>query len=487
MGNKRKIISHVLIYGSATQITQTLAAVGGILTRNFLGPLQMGMWATVQIVLHYASYASLGTTQGIAREVPYYIGKKETQQAESIKNLVVSFQLMTAVGTAILIFLAALILRRHIPQPLFWGLIACGPLIVLERFNGLLISLLRAHKQFSLASKQMVVSAVVNLALIAVLTFLFKIYGFIVAMLLSYLFNIVYNFMNYDFQFKFELSRKIASVISFGFPLMVLAVLDETFKSVDKIMIVKMLGFEALGFYSVALMTVTFLGQLPSTLTVIMIPHFQEKYAERDRMEDVRAYVDKAASALSNFMPLVIGLSWLILPLFVSVLMPKYTEGIWAARLLILSSFFMAMTLPFGIVMVTLKKHYRIFPVVVFSLALSVLLNFIAIRMGLNISGVAGATTICLMINFLLMYFLAGSILYAADGMIRKAMSFLGKFFGLLLILFALTKVVVTNQLAFSVALQIAVFLVLSLPFLLSLNREFGLLEMIKEKLWLNR
>lgn len=467
----------------ANQITQFIAIIAGILTRNFLGPVQMGMWTTLQLVQQYASYTSLGTSQGTAREVPYYIGKCNEEKADEIKNLTASFQTTTALITCLGVCVTALLIKNKLAPMMFFGLFGIAILIVLERINGFLITLLRAYKQLELVSKQMVLSGIINLAFIAVFAYAFKLYGFILAMLFSYLFNIFYNCYHFKFNFRFTLNRQIVSLISFGLPLMMLSFLESILKSIDKIMIVRMLGFESLGLYSVALMASNFLASLPNAIAVIIIPHFQEKFGERDKVTDLKHYVDQTAEALSYFMPLIIGISWIVLPFFVHVFLPKFIESVHAAQILILGSFFIAISLPFSVVVVTFKKHLWMFPLFGFTICTAVLGDFIAIRAGLGLIGVAWITVLSFGLSSCLFFVLAGHFFYNFREGILKFIAFNGWFVLMLGILMVLDNYVLNENLFIRASLRLFLFLVVCSPFLYYLEKKYGLIVLLKRKI----
>lgn len=470
-------------FALATQIAQAFTLIAGILTRNILGPVNMGIWATLQIVLHYAGYTSLGTSQGISREIPYYLGKQRADVAESLKNSIGSFQTLTALITALGIVIAAFYLQSQLEPIFFWGLIFTASLVVLQRINAFIISLLRAYKCFDIASRQMIYSSIVNLALIIVFTIPLKLYGFFLAMIFSLLFNIIYNLSRQPFKFKFVLDHNIAKVISFGFPLMLLGVLEALYKSIDKIVIVNQLGFEALGYYSIAMMVSNFLSQLPNSLSIVMLPHFHEKYGERETIDGIKSYVNKAAAGLAHIMALFIGFSWIIMPPFIMLILPNYTDGIIAAQNLLISNYFFALLIPYGIVMVTLKKHLILFPLVGISLAASIILNLLAIKYGYGIAGVAIATGLSLGINFILVFMVAGRILYNFTEGLRLFIRILIPFFALILLLSFLNFFIQFDSPVITALVRLIVLSVAFLPFFIWVFKEYGLIAILKEKL----
>jgi len=483
VNTRREILGQLGTYMGASQLTHVFTAIAGILTRNFLGPLQMGIWSTLLIVLEYAKYSTLGTTKATTREIPYHLGKGEEGEAEQIKNCVASFGSLTSLIVAVGIVIFTFVFQAKIPPILFWGLLVTAGLVVLQRLNNLLIGLLRAYKRFEIASTQMILSAVLNLVLILCLAYPFKIYGFLAATALSLIFNIVYISWKAKFHFEFKLGSSVLNLISFGVPLMILGVLATILKSVDKIVIINYLGFEAMGFYSVAILATNFLGQIPNAMGIVMIPHLQERYSIRDSVEDVRGYIDKAADAFSLLMPVLIGFSWLAAPLMVRWILPQYVSGVEALQFLILSTFFVALALPYGNLIITLKKHLFMFPITGCVIFLSIILNVIVVQLGYGIKGVALATTLSLSINFLLLFLVASRQLYNFQEGCGRLGSLLVKFLFMTGVLYFIHTFVSHPNLPIQVLLQLFVYLIVSFPLLYQVIKKYELLTVLKENI----
>jgi O-antigen/teichoic acid export membrane protein len=476
-----KILGSIGSYSVATQVTQVISLIVGVLSRNLLGPLHIGIWSTLKLVLTYSSYTTLGTTSAAGREIPYFLGKKEHKKASDVKDSVLSFGVLVAFFTAVGVAGYALIQRESLTPLLFWGLLFVAPLLVLQRINNVMISLLRAHKLFSLAGKQMMISAVVNLVLVVTLSYYFKLYGFLTAMFLSFVFNIVYITVHHNFHFTLKLSHSLKGLISFGMPLMLIGIVGALLNSIDKILIIRMLGFQAMGVYSVAIMANEFLVRVPNSIGVILIPHFQEKYGERDRVEDVRRYVDYAIYGLFSMMPVLIGLTWIVTPSFVHAVMPQYVEGIGAVKCLILGTFFFAIGMPYADVLVTLKKHLFLFPVTFAAILVAYGLNMLAINGGHGIGGIALATSVTQLLYFLTIFALATYFLKYTPRDMLIMLAHIGVRFLLMLgVLISLDAFVSSPNIFIHIGLQIFIFMAILSPIMIAANQKFGIWNHLK-------
>ena len=70
----------------------------------------------------------------------------------------------------------------------------------------------------------------------------------------------------------------IAPLLTDGMPMLAGAVAFETIRNADRIVIGSMLGFAALGVYSVTQLVCQGVYYLPNALSTVMYPRFQERF-----------------------------------------------------------------------------------------------------------------------------------------------------------------------------------------------------------------
>ena len=489
MSKKREIFNQVAFYSISTFLSQIIAVVGSIVSKYFLGPFQIGIWATLKIILDFSKFITLGTSTALSFEIPYQIGKRSEDTAEKIKDNVFSFVFIVSFITAIGIVLYAFLFRNTLSSELFYGLLFLSGIVILQRISNVFISLLRAYKNFRLEGKQMVYSSIVNVILISILSYFFKIYGFITAIGLSLLFNITYIYFKRKFNFKFKIKWDcLKKLMIFGLPLRGIGLIGELFRNIDKIMIIKILGFEAMGFYSIAIMACNYLASIHTSVAVVLLPHFQEKFGASDDKNDLKEYLNQSATAFSDFFPIVIGLTYICAPYFIGLFLEEFVDGISALKYLVLSVYFIALSNVYGNYLITIRKHLIMFPLVAVSCIVSVILNYAAIKLGYGILGVAIATTLSLAFNFTVIYIAAASTIFSASEIIRCYAAIMSKFLFMAAVLFSMDCFVMKKEFSILNVLTCAVIYgVLYIPFLIKINRDFDVLKNIKERLLKNR
>lgn len=484
MSRHKEIFEQAGVYSLSTQLTQLITLIAAVLSRRFLGPAQVGIWATLQILVEYAKYSSLGTLYSVARELPYLIGKGEHEKAGQIKNVVFTTVMIGSSLMGLGIFLYAFLTRGRYSHEVTYGLFFISGVIVLQRFSDLLIGLLRCYKKFHLASAQMIWSSVVNAVLVAVLTYYFKIFGFIWAIGLSFLFNIAFIYAHHNFHFRFQFDRsRFRGIVQFGFPLMILGVMTTVLRSIDKIMVARLLGFEALGFYSIALMVNSYIGSFANSVAIVLVPHLQEKYGAQDNPKDLVSFLEKTGHAFSLMTPVLIGAAWMAAPYFIALFLPQFISGIPAMKILGFSMFFLALAQPYNDFLITIKKHLALFPLLAATSIFALILNYGMIRAGYGIAGVALATTVTSFFNYAVIYFFASRSLTDGKTALAKFTIFMSRGAYLLLICVLIDFWLPANLLSFQSALiRLLLFGLLYLPLMANFNARFSVLSLVREK-----
>ncbi|MBI4398684.1 MAG: oligosaccharide flippase family protein [Candidatus Omnitrophica bacterium] len=483
MSTKKEIIKDVSLYAFATYLTQALDIVISILMKRFLGPAASGIWAGLQVILMYARHVNLGTADAAYREIPYLRGKEEFQKAEEIKNAVFWFSFINALVLALGIACYAFWNRAHLSAPIFWGLLTVAGLIVLQRIYNYLVVLLRAVRNFTLASKVMIFSSAAGLLPLLFLTWKFKIYGYFAATLLIFIFNILFILSHQKFRFPWTLSwSRLKPLITFGFSMMLLGIADTVFRSMDRIVISKFLGFEQLGFYTLAIMAANYLVSFPNMLHVVLFPHFQEKYSKRDKAEDLRGYVFQSTLALAYLFPFILGACWIFSELLVAWVLPQFRAGILPLKILVVGIFFLCLNQQFSILLITLKKHIILIPVTICLTLIAVISSYTAIQHGYGLPGVAWVMAVNYFVYFMIYFNLGARQVFSK----RESLGLLARIMGIVLyfvaVLLALELVIpAPANVLFRSLMRYALFAAALSPFVWILNRETGLIRHLKE------
>ncbi len=478
--SKKEILGQVGHFSMATILTHLVTIVAVFLTRKFLGPLQMGIWAILQVILTYTMYCSFGITYGIVQKVPFYRGKKEFEKADEIRDVVISFSVLTTTMVAAGVIIFAFLSRHKLSGDIFLGLIFLAIIIFLTRINNLLITILRAYKEFILAGRQMFLSAIVNAVLVATLAYSFKLYGFMLATCLSLVFNIGYMWFHFRFPFKWNLNFSLVKeLLIYGALLITVDFFGSTVLTADRVVIAKMLGLEAVGLYTIAQMAWTYVFTFPNSISIISATNLQEKFGRNEQIENLKNYVSKSLQALSVVMPLVISMIWILGPPLVRILLPKFIGGVEALKLLVLATFFSALFTTLEQFLIAIKKQTLLLPLGLVWVVCAFSFNFIAIKLGFGIAGVGAAMALTALIRFLVLYGISSSFLFSWRESRDHLLKIFGAFAYFLILVIGLSKISFSVNSLLNQIIIFAIFTLLYLPILLRLNAQLGILPLL--------
>ena len=483
-GNRSAIIKDAGLYAGAKYASSFLDVGNGILLRNFINPVGMGVWALLRVILNYSSYITLGTGPALVREIPVYRGRGEEEKADKVKNNVFGFSMLMSAVLAIGMIAYAIIFRNTMKVEMMWGLIAVAIIFILQRAFNLYVVLLRAYKIFRMASLSTILSSVVTLLLTVTLVWKYGFYGLLLATIIGYIVIITIIQKNVRFKFRFELDPALLKNLSvFGLSLVILQVAATLLNTVDKIVIAKCLGFEALGYYSIAIMAQTYLTITPNVMDMILTPHMFEKITDATDPVKIKTYVLEPAITMACLMPCLIMFAWIFGPSLVALLMPKYVPGIPAFKILMFSSFFWGLTRPLMGFMVLIKKHLQLLPILLFSALVAVsLCLFFIFGLKKNIEYVAVAIVISYVLYGFGMLMTAARHLPPIRGFKLIIVKIFGPFFYMLLTAVVLQTFFASRDISTAYFLEVfAVYLVFILPLMILVEKETRLLSHVKE------
>lgn len=482
---KKQIIKDSSKFITSTYIGNITGIITGILIRRFLEPTLMGIWSYLQVIQYYANFSELGILTAAEREIPYHYGKNDQQQASKIKNNAFAFTIISSLLIFFLLSGYALLVRHSVTRPFFYGLLTIAILSAGGQFGLLYTVLLRADKNVSVLSKAKVLFGIAWLVLIIFFVIPFSIYGVYLAVMTLLLVNILYFYRSVTHKFKFEIDYiELKRLITIGIPIILISVGIISIKNIDRIFIVNMLSLKHLGYYSIAIMASNYIFTIPSTFSIVMFPRFQESYALKNNIVDIQNFVDTPTRILAYFIAIIIGFAFLILPPVVITILPQYTEGIPALKILLLGTFFISLTHMSNQFLITLNKQLNIVPLVFLVVVVGCILDYSFIKWGFGINGVAIATGI----SYFLYYFssLGYAMLHYASK--KACLKFIiGNLFPICTVsvfLFAIDKVFPLQDdslflLVRLTVIRLSLFTILCIPLLWHVNRNTHILNRI--------
>src|SRR5579862_1772334 len=123
--------------------------VSGVIIVHYIGPSDMGLWASVSLALTYAFFALAGVQNGLSRELPYYLGANNDGMARRLA----ATTLFYTTGGCLLTFLAgvgavAYLVVKHADIKLTYAVAAVTFLVMFKFYQNYLFVTFRSKNSF---------------------------------------------------------------------------------------------------------------------------------------------------------------------------------------------------------------------------------------------------------------------------------------------------------------------------------------------------
>jgi O-antigen/teichoic acid export membrane protein len=109
---------------------------------------------------------------------------------------------------------------------------------------------------------------------------------------------------------------------------------------------------------------------LPLAVFHVMYPRISEMYGRNGSVRELARYLRKPTLSLVVLITPAVALLWLILPALIRILLPRYVDGVQAARWAILDVIIMAGLFPLQSVFFAAKKQYYYLVAIVAGIAI---------------------------------------------------------------------------------------------------------------------
>ena len=189
-----------------------------------------------------------------------------------------------------------------------------------------------------------------------------------------------------------------------GIPLIVIGLIYTVLLSVDRIMIIKMIGAKELGFYSIAILAFTYTNTFPKLFGIVLFPSMQEELGKTESVTGILHYVKKPVFMMAHVFPFALAAAYFIIPILVGYVLPRYTAGLVSMRILLIGCFFISLAGFAQNLVIARNRQVLLIPFILLALIAGVGMNYILVKRGFGIEGIAMGTSIAYLIYFLCIF-----------------------------------------------------------------------------------
>lgn len=347
----------------------------------------------MNVIVGYGANAHLGLLHGMNKLIPALRADRDANRLHAIKDSVFWFNLLLGGAAACLAFSAS----YWVSDTYSTALRIVSSIVFVQMIFTYLFCLLRAESRFRLVSAGMALFAGLSAALVIIFGYLHPepLYGALWGLFGANVLSIAFWVIAADYKFRFRIEMpEIRESFYLGIPLIVLGIIDMCFLSVDRWIIAAKFGPKDLGYYAIAIMLVNILGLAANSLSNVLFPHMVEKYAATQSASGMDKVLLLPLNAVAAAMPLVILGAIIILPLFITTLLPKYIPSIPLLDIMLPAAFFSSISAIAGTYLISINRQGSLIKIQLVSMAVAASLDFAFVALGFGAKGVAYGTFI---------------------------------------------------------------------------------------------
>ncbi len=380
-------------YSSSRIIRQLLSVITTFLQPKLLSPDLFGLWTLLKIIPSYAGYLHFGSRTAMRFLIPQHQERGEYEKVAEIKNTVFTASLVLHLVAGFILILLSLLTGWHTATRV--GLACMAFIILLQFFFEFYISNLKAEENFQSISRSNYIFSLASFLFSITLLYFFRIYGLFAAIILTYIVVIYYFYRSYRMEICVRFEKNIfVDLLQQGSPVMLTNLIILLIMTSDRFIVSWMLGQSSLGHYGIAILLLSFLMNVPGAAREVLEPQLMRELRQANRTEMSIKYLIKPMNKMLYFLPLAIGASYLSMPLFIYIFLPRYSEGIKAAQILLFGAYFLALSHPPRNLIIAFSLQKKALSYLPLIFLFNVILSILLIRLGYGIEGVAVSSTV---------------------------------------------------------------------------------------------
>jgi O-antigen/teichoic acid export membrane protein len=393
----KQVVKNIFIFFISTFLARVAGFLRTFFVANLLGPSNYGLWVTLLIIPRFAPILVLGAGETMMKEYPYYTGKGQMEKAKTVEELTYCTVLIAVSFLGFFVFLNNIfpLARFGFDINYFLIIAAATSLNMITTFY-----LLRymAHQDFKTISYLNVFMSVIGFVIIVSATYLGGFMGTVAGyflneslILLAVVIMAIYTIGLTRPKFSW---KGIVHTIKVGLPITLIWWIFMIFTTVDRIVAITFLGKASTGYYGLGVSLYASMMLIPEVVGRVLYTKITEGLGKNISPEDLADIVVKPTRVLSLMMTFIIGIAIIVLPKLYITIFPKYLPGLVSAQILLLSSFFLSIIRNGINYMVSTDNEKTVIGLLIFSIGVNVSLNYVFIRAGYGINGIALATLI---------------------------------------------------------------------------------------------
>lgn len=392
-----------------------IALLKSITIAEGLGPIILGSYSLLILVIEYLNYINLGVFNSMTRDVSVSSNKGQVsllKQTEITGNAL-SFSLISSTILMIVMLIFYIYPLSFFPEEIYQYYLLLFILILTYQLKQFILRYLRLNEEYMLIGWMEFITQSINFAGVYFFIDDYLLNAVMFSILISNLFLVFIGFIyskGVHLRFNFMIMHNL---VRDGIPMLIHSLFLFFLMAIDRFMII--LFYEdrkALGLYQLSFILALGCFKAFESITFLFQPKWFEHFYQDDQNESIKL---KSLKDQTTFLEVgtvflsIIGI--IIVPVFIENFLPDYYPSIKISQLLIVSFVFNGLTFFVNIYLMSNSKEYSMLPSIFISLVIAAILNYYFYDLGYGLYGFAFTKVIAFLMYgvmiFTTLYFLS--------------------------------------------------------------------------------
>jgi len=395
-GEGRRAVLDSVIVTVGGQVERALGTITALLLRWLLDPARLGVYTGLRLFLDQTNRSSLGVGLGAVQEIPILRAQGKVAEARHVANVAHTVNTITCLIYAAGLlgwayFRSASVAADPLALEWTWGLVAVAGLALLKRYESFLIAVLRAHREFALTTELDIFEALISIVAVGLGLLLAGFWGLLASVGVIITAKIAYLHARHPFRFAFAWDGRATSrLMRVGLPILANTATLAAVLSLDRVLILARVpdGDRAAGLYTVAIMGTSWSLDLAGRVVAVLYTYFQTTLGRTDDPAEVARQSVRATEAQATILAAGASVAYLVGPVFLGTILPRYAEGLAALRPLLPGTVLLGLAWPARQMLIAVGHPYRLAGATLLGLAVAIAAGVVGADRG-GIVGVA--------------------------------------------------------------------------------------------------
>lgn len=375
-----------------------------VMVARMIGVEDLGKYTfALSFTTLFAVFVDLGLTQALIRESAKFKDKAKNYLS-SVLGVKLAFSFLIYFVVVLVVNLMG---YPEITRQLVY---VAGLLMVIDQFTLTFWGVFRGHRNLkyeaiSVVINQAIIVSVGVTVLLMKLPLIYLMLPFILGSSFSLIFSVVSVWKVLGVKANFKVDKKVLFfLIKLAIPFALIAIFSRVYGYIDSIMLSKIIGDKAVGWYSVAMKIPFALQFIPAALAAAIFPAFSHHFLHNK--DQLRITYERVLRFLIIIvMPISVGVAILAKPVILTLYGEGYSPSIIPLQIMMLGLFFVFLNFPVGSLLNGCNKQVANTVLVGSTMVVNIILNVFLIP---TYSFVGASIAFLISHSFL---FIVGSIL----------------------------------------------------------------------------